>query len=595
MRVLAEDLATDSDFVRRFLSEAQIAASLDHPNLVRVEDWGVETVGDRSVVYLVVERLTGGTLQDIIDRGRLLSPSQAVVVGLDVCRGLDYAHRRGIVHHDIRPSAIVFGDDRRARIAHLGLSRALTADLWSNPSAVERERALYASPEQAQGLAVDDRTDVYSLVLTLVQAVTGQLPFEADSSVATLSARVDRLMPVSADLGALASVFEKAGRPDPVDRSTAGELGRALVQIAPSLPRPAPLPIVSAAGFEPAAAPLFEPPVAPVEPDGDLTILDEPEPVTDSPDEPDARHALRWLLAAALVVVLVIGVLALWRSASETTHEVPNLTGVVSSEAQNQVAEYGWDIVVVEEADDDIPRGQVIRTEPESGRDLAEGDEFTLVVSTGPAPAVLVDVVGMSEKDATSALRDEGLDVQVIDRPYDEKVPADAVISWDVPGQPGQQSAGEDILRGTVVDLVVSAGPAPREIPDLIRLRVGDARQQLEDKGLVFARGEDVFSNTVRKGRVARQSVEPGALVERGTEITVRLSKGPDLVTLPRLDGLDVDGIRNALREAGLRLGTVTGKRTWTRVNAFVGERAVDTGDLVPRGATVDVVLRKRR
>lgn len=595
VRVLTDDLATDSEFVRRFLGEAQVAATLDHPNLVRVEDWGVETVGDRTVAYLVVERLTGGTLQDIIDRGRLLSPSQALVVGLDVCRGLDYIHRRGIVHHDIRPSAIVFGDDRRARVAHLGLSRALSAELWSNPSSVERERALYASPEQAQGAEVDDRTDVYSLVLTLVQAVTGQLPFEADSAVATLSARADRLMPVSADLGALASVFEKAGRPDPADRSTAGEFGRALVQVAPSLPRPAAIPIVGTSVFEPSAAPLLEPPPSPVPSTGELTIRDEPVEPETAPEEPGARHALRWLLAAAAVVAIAVGALALWRSASETTHAVPDLSGVPASEAQNQIANFGWNIVIREEPDDEVARGDVIRTEPASGTDVAEGDDFVLVVSSGPAPAVLVDVVGLSEREATTALTEQGLEVEVVDRPYDEEVPRDVVVSWDVPGQPGQQQPGEEILRGTTVELVVSAGPAPREVPDLVGLRLGQARALLAETGLDLVRDDDVFSSVVDRGRVARQSIEPGAQVERGTSITVRLSKGPDLVEMPRLDGLDVDGIRNALREAGLRLGTVTGRRTWTKVDASVEGRPVEPGDRVLRGSTVDVTLRKRR
>lgn len=597
VRVLTDDLAGDPDFVRRFLAEAQVAATLDHPNLVRVEDWGVETLGARQVAYLVVERLTGGTLQDIVDRGRLLTPSQALVVGLDVCRGLDYAHRRGIVHHDIRPSSIVFGDDRRARVAHLGLSRALAADLWGNPSMVERERALYASPEQAQGREVDERTDVYSLVLTLVRAVTGELPFEADSAVATLSARVDRLMPVSADLGALAAVLEKAGRPDPADRSTAGEFGRALVQVAPSMPRPAAVPIVSGSMFEPADAPLLEPATPPAAPPDDLVIRDEPAEPADVPEAeaPGARHALRWLVGAVAVVAVAVGGVAVWRSASEATHEVPDLAGTPASEAQNQIANFGWEVIVREEPDDDVPRGEVIRTEPESGTDVTEGDDLVLVVSSGPAPGVLVDVAGMTEAEATAALGDEGFEIDVVDRPYDETVPRGQVMSWDVPGQPGQEEPGEEVLRGTTIAVVVSAGPAPREVPDLVGVRLRDARLELAELGLTLVRGDDVFSSVVSKGRVARQSIEPGAEVERGSEVTVRVSKGPDLVEMPRLDGLDVDGLRNALSEVGLELGSVTGKRSWTKADAFVGGRLVEPGELVRRGSTVDVELRRRR
>jgi eukaryotic-like serine/threonine-protein kinase len=610
VRILVDDLAQDGDFVRRFLAESQVAATLEHQNLERVEDWGAETVGGRSVVYLVVERLTGGTLQDVIDRGRLLSPSQALVVGLDVCRGLDFAHRRGIVHYDIRPSAIVFGDDRRARVAHLGMSRALSADVWANPSSVERERALYASPEQAQGRPVDERTDVYSLVLTLVQSVTGQLPFEAESSVATLSARVDRLMPVSADLGALAAVFEKAGRPDSADRSTAGELGRALVQVAPGLPRPSAVPIVGAATFEPAVAPLLDQSAPDTGARDDTRIVDDTVIVDDTsivddagavdepamPDEhPSAKHALRWLLAAAAVVVLVVGGVVLWRSASATRHEVPDLAGVPAGEAQNQISGLGWDIVVREEPHDEVSRGDVIRTEPASGSDLAEGDRLTLVVSSGPAPSILVDVVGMSEDEAVETLTAERLDVVVSDRPFDEDVERGVVISWDVPSQPGQLAAGEEVLTGTTVELVVSAGPEPRSVPDVVGLRLAQATERLEEQGLVLVRGGDVFSRAVPQGRVVRQSIEPGTSVDRGSEITVRISKGPELVAMPRLDGRDVAGVREALRDVGLRLGEVRGTRTRDVVDASVDGKVVVPGGLVPKGSVVDIRFRRSR
>jgi serine/threonine-protein kinase len=172
------------------------------------------------------------------------------MVGLEACRGLDAAHRAGLVHGGIRPNALVFGDDGRLRIAELGLA-SLVDDTWwdssSAPQDVDIDRAKYASPEQARGEAPGVKSDVYALDLCLLESVTGQLPFVAESAVATLSARVDRLLPVSADLGPLAAVLERAGRPDPDDRSSAAEFGRALHQAAEKLPRPAPLALLSGA------------------------------------------------------------------------------------------------------------------------------------------------------------------------------------------------------------------------------------------------------------------------------------------------------------------------------------------------------------
>jgi serine/threonine-protein kinase len=586
-----------------------VAATLDHPNLVRVEDWGVEDVGDRTVAYLVVEQLTGGTLQDIVDRGRQLSPSQALLVGLDVCRGLDYAHKRGVVHQEIRPGNIVFGDDRRARVANLGLARALAEDVWSNPSSVEQERALYASPEQGLGRAVDDRTDVYSLVLTLVQAVTGQVPFAADSTVATLSTRVDKLMPVSADLGPLASVFEKAGRPDPAERSTAAEFGRALVQIAENLPRPAPLPIVSTGLFEnptssrprPAVSQDAEPrrdaaPVDAATAAPALTVRDQPldVQVTGAPPAgtgaPPASHALRWIAAAVVVVALAVGGVLLYRSTSETTNTVPGLVGLSAGEAENQVAEFGWDVSVVEEVSDDVARGNVIRTEPEGGSALSSGDPFQLVVSSGPPPSTLVDLVGSTLDDARATIEDRGLVLDVAERVYDERVKKGVVISWDVPEQPGQQSAGEEVLQGTTVTVVVSDGPAPREVPNVIGVRFRAASRELEALQLVVVRADDVFSDSIAKGAVVSQSVQGGESVRRGTEVTLTVSKGPDLVVVPRLRGLDFPGLRNALTDAGFVIGEITGPRRGELVDVLVDGEPIRRGDEFPRGTVVDLL-----
>lgn len=233
----------------RFRLEAQVAGSLTHPNLNTVYDWGVEEVEGSKVPYLVLEHLNGGSLRDMLDRGRLLTPSQALMVGLDACRGLDYMHRRGVIHRDLKPANLAFGDDRHLRILDVGISRMVAEQTWAEPTAAGIDAARYASPEQARGGStadggIDAATDIYSLCLVMIEAVTGQVPFASDSTVATLNARLDKLMPVSADFGPLASVLSRAGSARASDRYTAAEFGRMLVQAAEKLPRPAALPIV---------------------------------------------------------------------------------------------------------------------------------------------------------------------------------------------------------------------------------------------------------------------------------------------------------------------------------------------------------------
>ena len=244
VKLVRPEIAESADFRRKFQATMRAMAKLSHPNIAAVYDWGEEEIGRRTTVYAVVEHLAGGSLRDLFDRNRWLEPSQSLMVGLEACRGLDFAHRKRLVHGELTPSKLVFGDDRRLRIVDFGLARLLGADDWKEPSTVPTHVARYSSPEQALGQPIDGRSDVYSLALILVEAVTGTVPFAARSTVATLSARVGRLMPVSADLGPLAAVLERAGRPDPADRSTAAELGRSLVRAAEKLPRPAPIPLL---------------------------------------------------------------------------------------------------------------------------------------------------------------------------------------------------------------------------------------------------------------------------------------------------------------------------------------------------------------
>ena len=242
VKLIRPEVSSTSAFRERFDDTMRRVGSLSHPNVAALYDWGTADVDGVSTAFVVVEQLTGGSLRDMFDRARQLSPSQALAVGLDACRALDYAHRRGFVHSELTPSKLVFGDDRRLRITDFGLAGLLNAESWRQPDSVATHTAWYASPEQGLSQEIDGKTDVYALCLALNEAVTRNLPFSMDSTVATLSARIGKLMPVSADLGSLAAVLERAGRPEPEDRWTAAELGQALVQAASKLPRPDPIP-----------------------------------------------------------------------------------------------------------------------------------------------------------------------------------------------------------------------------------------------------------------------------------------------------------------------------------------------------------------
>ncbi len=608
VKVLHPSLAEDAAFLRRFQSEAQAAAALSHPNIMAIFDWGT----DGPVPYLVLEYLGGGSLRSMLDRGRLLSPSQALLVGLEASRGLDYAHRRGFVHRDIKPANLLFGEDRRLRIADFGLARAIADAAWTEPSGVILGTARYASPEQARAEPVDGKSDVYSLALTLVESVTGEVPFAGETTVATLMNRLDRLMPVSADLGPLASVIERAGRPDPAERSSAAELGQGLIAAAEKLPRPAPLALVATSARTSidtttigaaatvtgtsAGAAAARPPGG-IRADHGRRRASAPGPATRTaragraggaiPEmfDQDASRPRRTrngflIVLAVLAVAAAIGVAALVvRRSTESSYPVEGLVGLEVGEARNRIATYGWDVSEVREKNDTEPLDVVIRTDPASG-DLDEGESFTLYVSDGPAPSELPPLGGQRIEVAMRALADADLKLSVAGQEPSETIPAGTILSFTVAGQQVPERSMVD--KGSTINAVVSSGPAPRTIPALAGMTPAQADAALKALALVPARGEDVFADGVATGQVAGSTPPAGTAVPRDSTVTYQVSKGPNLVKVPVLNMMNLQQATAALTAAGLKVGTVTGDP-----NRAVVIATPPAGSSVPRGTAV--------
>ena len=643
VKILSTEWAATPMAERRFRSEAQVAASLTHPNVNAVYDWGIEEFEGARRPYLVLEYLSGGSVRDILDRGRLLSPSQALMVGLDACRGLDYIHRRGILHRDLKPATLVFGDDRHLRLVDVGISRILAEQTWADPSAAGIDAARYASPEQAKGGSPADGTlgapsDIYSLCLVLIEAVTGQVPFASDSTMATLNGRIDKLMPVSADFGPLASVLERAGRPLPADRFTAAEFGRALMQAAERLPRPAPIAIAGSSQFSDTTGGMRRPaeaadpsgplPIPVVNDEHDANNMDAPNPtggefapdsvalpalaaplagdqvVVGAPVEPASvavaplydqavepgRRTRYWIVAAlVLVLALVAGGLVAKQMLTTASHAVPDLIGMEKGVAENQIADNGWTIVEQTERSEAQPMlGNIIRTDPPAGTKLKEGKPFTIVVSDGPPLPKLVDLTGMTLDAATAKLTALKLAITVAGDAYDEDKPTGTVLTWSVPDQPSL-TAGTEVTPGTTIAVTVSKGPTPRDVPALTGMDEATATAALAAVQLTIVRADDIFSTAVPVGQVADQSLPAGTKVDRGSSVTIAISKGPDLVLLPSLSGLDFASVQAALTTAGLAVGTVTGNTAGYLYAVKVGGNDVIVGQQILRGTPIDL------
>src|SRR5450755_1904914 len=237
VKVLHAALAEDAAFLRRFRAEAQLAASLHHPHIVTVHDWG-----DDDVPFMVLELLEGGSLRAMLDQETFLTLPQAARIGRDVASALEYAHSRGVLHRDIKPANLLFDEHGIVRVADFGLARALAEASWTEPAGAVFGTARYAAPEQARGVQLDARSDLYSLALVLVEAVTGQIPFGADTTIGTLAARTQRPIVAPPEVGPLQAVVERAGQIDPGERyPDAATMEAALADVIEALPRPDPL------------------------------------------------------------------------------------------------------------------------------------------------------------------------------------------------------------------------------------------------------------------------------------------------------------------------------------------------------------------
>lgn len=544
--VLPDEWARAGVFASRFLEAAEEAAELAHPHLVPVRDWGESEIG----LYVVSEYSEGGSLQGMLDAGHLLSPSQSLMVGLEVARGLEHIHRQGLVHRDIRPSNILFDSRGRSRLADLGTSWFLTSSETSGAllarsvfSAIDAVR--YASPEQAQGLDPDHKSDVYSLVLVLTEALSGRVPFESDDPEYTQMAKMSRQLDLTGQFGRLGRVLEMAGRPERDERPSARDLGASLLAAAETLPRPAPMPLQKAGPEIPDTA--------------ETAAVGAPErPLQEEgAPPPGGRSGLRRLLATVMALVLLgaagVGAYVLWGSQFGTeTQPVPDLAGADEGDFLRIESEFDWTIDRLERREDGTVAGQVLSQEPQPGTGLEAGETITVWVSLGPElVAIPSSLVGLAAEDAEASLDAVGLSVGEITMRYDEAVIAGVVIEVD--------ELFAEVEPGASVDLLVSLGPSLRTVPDIgAGSSLVVARELLEEArlGILEWRASD---NDVEVDRVVRVEPSPGTEVPADSIVTVVVSDGPEEVLVPDLATLGVEEARLLLEEIGLCLGEVEG------------------------------------
>jgi eukaryotic-like serine/threonine-protein kinase len=515
VKVLFPEYARDDTFVERFRREAQAAARLTHGNIVAIYDWGAEY----DTYFIVMEYVEGASLSEVIRRDGPLDARQAAEITARVAAALDFAHRNGVVHRDVKPGNIMISEVGEVKVADFGIAQALTGPERASltQTGAVMGTATYFSPEQAQGRPVDPRSDLYSLGCVLFEMLTGRPPYQGDSPVAIAYKHVQEPAPSLAGVTPavprqLAAIDQVLLRKLPEERyATAGDLQRDLQrflagqQVAATTAPPATT-VMSPAGAVPAAGLGIPPSSGP------------PPPGTTPPGA--GRNA--WAVAA-LVLALVVVAIILFLVGSNLSREnanvvsVPQVIGQPVASAKASIEDLGLAVTVREEVNEFTPEGDVIDQNPSGGTRVQSGSSVELRVSVGRGDVDIPDVVGRTEAEAVGILTA----AEFVPKPElreNDTVPEGRVISQE----PG---AGGKARKRSTVTIVVSSGKKNETVPNLVGQTEGEAANQLGRIDLTV-QVEREYSADQPEGVVIATQPGAGQPVDKGSTVVIIVSRG---------------------------------------------------------------------
>ncbi len=564
IKVLKPEYSSDRSFVNKFRGEAQSAAGLSHPNIVNVYDVG----DDGSLHYIVMELVEGITLKRFIERKGKLDIKEAVGIGIQIAQGMEAAHDNHIIHRDIKPQNIIISRDGKVKVTDFGIAKATNSNtITSNAMGSVH----YLSPEQARGGYSDEKSDIYSLGVTLYEMLSGKVPFAGDNTVSVALLHIqgeamplrdlDPQIPVSID-----KIVQKCMQKRPERRyhsasELIADLKRAItnpdgdfVQIPAYVAPDSPTINISSEDLNRIKNSTYT--------DEDLRPTKSIAPSKGKGDEDDdldtvdskvEKVFMIGTIVAAVVLTVVILVIVGWflasrgskhsgsdpqtteapsQGASPTvaltegdTYIVPTLLGLSQQDAEDLLKAKDKNVFIRykdSQPSDTYEAGQIMEQYPDPDSKYAKGSEVILTLSKGLQQPEVPNIAGLTEEKAKQKLEEYNLKMTT-KHENNDTVPAGNVISTD-------PAIGTKVKSGDTITVMISDGPKDTNVavPYLINLTKKQAITKLSEAGLELGKVKTATSNDYKEGHISYQSYSEGEKVPEGTKIDITISLGPD-------------------------------------------------------------------
>ena len=623
--------------MRKFRSEAQAAAGLIHPNVVNVYDVGE----DRGLYYMVMELVEGITLKEYIDKKGRLSHKETISIAIQMCTGIGVAHAANIIHRDIKPQNIIISKDGKVKVTDFGIAKATTSNTISSNA---MGSVHYTSPEQARGGFSDQKSDIYSIGITLYEMVTGQVPFDGDSTVSVAikhlqeeiisPAEIVPDIPYSLEQIILKCTQKNGERRYKNTDELIQDLKRSLVDpdgdfvIIPPLGNADTVIITDEELDDIRSSYDEEDDFDEYDEDeyGDEEEFDEYDEDDDEYDEydddeeyggkgkkgkgsddvnPRMKKVMKILTIVVAIIIVFILVFAIGKAAGifkggfgidtvdtdeKAKVKVPNVVGMTEDEAKKTLNKKGLGFkVVAREESKKYEEGTVSKQKTEAGKRVAKNTTIQVVVSSGLIgdEITVPDVSNMSESEAQKALEDAGFEKITSDFAY-----SDSVAEGDVIGT--TPAANAKATKDTEIVMKVSKGSEKKTVPNVVGQQDGDAQNAITAAGLTVGTVTYEYYDDVPKGQVVSQTVAGGKKVAPGTSVGLTISSGPkppEKISVPPVTNTTLDNARQLLSSAGLKAGNITYQHSDTVESGNVISCTPGVGSSVDEGSSVNLVV----